>query len=42
MAKDVRARLVEAFADVKALTPENAEAAVRALESEKRYLTDVY
>jgi sulfite reductase (NADPH) flavoprotein alpha-component len=42
MAKDVRAKLVDAFADVKALTPENAEAAVRALESEKRYLTDVY
>jgi sulfite reductase (NADPH) flavoprotein alpha-component len=42
MAKDVRAALVRAYADVKALSPENAEAAVRALESEKRYLTDVY
>ena len=42
MAKDVRATLVKAFADVKALSAENAEAAVRALESEKRYLTDVY
>jgi hypothetical protein len=27
---------------VKALTPENAEAAVRAIENEKRYLLDVY
>ncbi len=42
MAKDVRAMLVKSFADVKALTAENAEIAVRALESEKRYLTDVY
>jgi sulfite reductase (NADPH) flavoprotein alpha-component len=42
MAKDVRAALVRAYADVKALSAENAEAAVRALESDKRYLTDVY
>jgi sulfite reductase (NADPH) flavoprotein alpha-component len=42
MAKDVRGTLVKAFADVKSLSSENAEAAVRALESEKRYLTDVY
>lgn len=42
MAKDVRAALVRAYGDVKALSAENAEAAVRALESEKRYLTDVY
>ncbi|BCJ92093.1 sulfite reductase [NADPH] flavoprotein alpha-component [Terrihabitans soli] len=42
MAKDVRNSLVRAYADVKALSDENAEAAVRALESEKRYLTDVY
>ncbi|MGQ4274597.1 diflavin oxidoreductase [Terrihabitans sp. B22-R8] len=42
MAKDVRATLVKAFADVKALTPDAAEASVRALETEKRYLSDVY
>jgi sulfite reductase (NADPH) flavoprotein alpha-component len=32
MAKDVRATLVRAYADVKALSPEAAEAAVTALE----------
>ena len=42
MAKDVRAALVRSFADVKSLSDEAAEQAVRALESEKRYLTDVY
>jgi sulfite reductase (NADPH) flavoprotein alpha-component len=42
MAKDVRSTLVRAFADVKALSDDNAEAAVRALEGEKRYLQDVY
>jgi sulfite reductase (NADPH) flavoprotein alpha-component len=42
MAKDVRAALVRSFADVKALTPENADAAVAALERERRYLQDVY
>lgn len=42
MAKDVRSALVSAFADVKSLTADQAEAAVRALESEKRYLQDVY
>lgn len=42
MAKDVRAALVAAFADVKALSPEAAEAAVATLEREKRYLQDVY
>jgi sulfite reductase (NADPH) flavoprotein alpha-component len=42
MAKDVRSTLVRAYADVKALSAENAEAAVRALETEKRYLQDVY
>ncbi len=42
MAKDVRSSLVRAFADVKALTHEAAEDAVRRLEREKRYLTDVY
>ena len=42
MAKDVRAMLVNAYADVKAITPEAAEQAVATLEREKRYLTDVY
>ncbi|WP_137390729.1 diflavin oxidoreductase [Rhodoligotrophos defluvii] len=42
MAKDVRATLVSAYADVKALAPEAAEAAVTALERERRYLQDVY
>ena len=42
MAKDVRAALVRAFADVKALTPEAAEQAVVTLEREKRYLQDTY
>ena len=42
MAKDVRATLVRAYADVKALTPEAAEAAVRDLERGGRYLTDTY
>ncbi|MDB5590179.1 MAG: flavodoxin/nitric oxide synthase [Enterovirga sp.] len=42
MARDVRASLVRAFAEVKALTPDAAEAAVAQLERDKRYLTDVY
>ena len=42
MAKDVRATLVRAYADVKALSPEAAEQAVAALERDKRYLQDVY
>jgi sulfite reductase (NADPH) flavoprotein alpha-component len=42
MAKDVRAMLVRALADVKALAPEAAEAAVRELEKTRRYLQDVY
>ncbi|MDQ4135887.1 MAG: flavodoxin domain-containing protein [Pseudomonadota bacterium] len=42
MAKDVRAALVAAYADVKALPAEAAEAAVATLEREKRYLQDVY
>jgi len=42
MAKDVRATLVRAFADVKALTPAAAEAAVGGLERDRRYLQDVY
>jgi sulfite reductase (NADPH) flavoprotein alpha-component len=42
MAKDVRAALVAAYADVKALAADAAEAAVATLEREKRYLQDVY
>jgi sulfite reductase (NADPH) flavoprotein alpha-component len=42
MAKDVRAALVRAYADVKALSAEAAEQAVVTLEREKRYLQDTY
>jgi sulfite reductase (NADPH) flavoprotein alpha-component len=42
MAKDVRATLVRAYADVKGLSPEAAEQAVTALERDKRYLQDTY
>ena len=42
MAKDVRATLVRAYADVKSLSPEAAEEAVTALERDKRYQQDVY
>jgi sulfite reductase (NADPH) flavoprotein alpha-component len=42
MAKDVRASLVRAYADVKALSPEAAEAAVATLDRDRRYLQDVY
>jgi sulfite reductase (NADPH) flavoprotein alpha-component len=42
MAKDVRATLVRAYADVKSLSPEAAEQAVTALERDKRYQQDVY
>lgn len=42
MAKDVRTALTNAYADVKALSPEAAAAAVARLEREKRYLQDVY
>jgi sulfite reductase (NADPH) flavoprotein alpha-component len=42
MAKDVRATLVRAYADVKSLSPEAAEQAVAALERDKRYLPDTY
>jgi sulfite reductase (NADPH) flavoprotein alpha-component len=42
MAKDVRATLVRAYAEVKALTPEAAEQIVVGLERDKRYLQDTY
>ena len=42
MAKDVRATLVRAYADVKSLTPDGAEREVAQLERDKRYLTDTY
>ena len=42
MAKDVRATLVRAYADVKSLAPELAEQAVAQLERDKRYLQDTY
>jgi sulfite reductase (NADPH) flavoprotein alpha-component len=42
MAKDVRATLVRAYVDVKALSPEAAEQAVATLERDKRYLQDTY
>ena len=42
MAKDVRAMLVNAYADVRTLSLEAAEQAVATLEREKRYLQDVY
>jgi sulfite reductase (NADPH) flavoprotein alpha-component len=42
MAKDVRATLVRAYADVKSLSGEAAEQAVAALERDKRYQQDVY
>ena len=42
MAKDVRATLVRAYAEVKALSPKVAEQAVAALERDKRYLQDTY
>ena len=42
MAKDVRAILVRAYADVKALAPEASERAVAELENGRRYLQDVY
>jgi sulfite reductase (NADPH) flavoprotein alpha-component len=42
MAKDVRAALVRAYADVKALAPETANRAVAELERDKRYQQDVY
>jgi sulfite reductase (NADPH) flavoprotein alpha-component len=42
MAKDVRATLVRAYADVKLLALEAAERAVAQLERDKRYLTDTY
>ncbi len=42
MAKDVRSALVRSYADVKALSADDAEAAVARLERDTRYLQDVY
>jgi sulfite reductase (NADPH) flavoprotein alpha-component len=42
MAKDVHATLTRAYADVKSVAPEAADAAIAELEREKRYLQDVY
>lgn len=42
MAKDVRATLVRAYADVKSITMDAAEQAVAGLERDKRYLQDTY
>lgn len=42
MAKDVRAMLQKAYADVKSLSSEQAGQAVAALERDGRYLQDVY
>ena len=42
MAKDVRAALVRAYADVKALSAEAAEQAVNDLDRQHRYLQDAY
>jgi sulfite reductase (NADPH) flavoprotein alpha-component len=42
MAKDVRATLMRAYADVKGLSAEAAEQAVATLERDKRYLQDTY
>jgi len=42
MAKDVRAALVRAYADVKALSAEAAEESVNALDRAQRYLQDTY
>jgi sulfite reductase (NADPH) flavoprotein alpha-component len=42
MAKDVRSTLVRAYAEVKSVSPEIAEQALAKLESERRYLQDVY
>jgi sulfite reductase (NADPH) flavoprotein alpha-component len=42
MAKDVRAALVRAYADVKSVAPEAAEQIVAGLDRDKRYLQDTY
>ena len=42
MAKDVRSTLARAYADVKGVSPEIAQQALAKLESERRYLQDVY
>ena len=42
MASDVRSTLVRAYADVKSITPDQADTAVATLERDRRYLQDVY
>jgi len=42
MAKDVRSTLARAYADVNGVSPEIAQQALAKLESERRYLQDVY
>ena len=42
MAKDVRSTLARAYADVKSISPEDAETTVATLERDKRYQQDVY
>jgi sulfite reductase (NADPH) flavoprotein alpha-component len=42
MAKDVRSTLARAYGDVKGVSPEIAQQALAKLESERRYLQDVY
>ena len=42
MAKGVRSTLARAYADVKDVSPEIAQQALATLESERRYLQDVY
>jgi sulfite reductase (NADPH) flavoprotein alpha-component len=42
MAKDVRSTLARAYAEVKGVSPEIAQQALAKLESERRYLQDVY
>jgi sulfite reductase (NADPH) flavoprotein alpha-component len=42
MAKDVNSTLARAYADVKGVSPEIAQQALAKLESERRYLQDVY
>ena len=42
MAKDVRAALVRAYADVKSIAADAAEQIVAQLDRDKRYLQDTY